>query len=159
MANSITGFTTFVRRTTILSAAVNANFEALKNSSPLWQKYTVPFSSFVALGATATGAVTLYSITAAEVVDAHIVKHSAIFAGTSITAAVVRVGKTGSDGYYADDFDVAQAVSGSAVQLSQGLLCDFSSTSVLVTLSLTGGLLSQLSTGSIDIYVRKATLP
>ena len=159
MANSITGFTTFVASTKIRSAPMNTNLEALKTYSPLWQKYTVAYTSFSALGATATGAVTLWSISAAEVTDAHILKHSAAFSGTSITAAVVRLGKTGSDAAYTDDFSVFAAPASSNAQLTQNLACEFSTTSFIITLSLTGGLLSQLSAGSIDVYVRRAEIP
>lgn len=159
MPNTLTGFTDFIPGTRIRSSEVDANFAALKNGSPLWQKYTVGFASFVALGATATGSVVLASLTAAEVTDGYIVKHSQAVAGTSITAAVVRLGKVGTDDQYTDDFDVFQAVGAAAAQLTGGLQCNFSTTSLIITMSLTGGLLSQLSTGSIDVYVRKADLP
>ncbi len=159
MANSITGYNTFVPATPIKSALVNANFSALRDGAALWQKFTVGFASFQALGATATGSVVLFSLTAAEVVNSRMVKHSTAITGTSITAAICRVGKSGTDDFYTDDYNVFQAVSGSAAQKTQGLDCEFSATSMILTLSLTGGLLSQLSTGSIDVYVLKNTLP
>jgi hypothetical protein len=98
-------------------------------------------------------------LTAAEVIGGRIVKHTTAITGTSITAAVARVGKTGADANYTDDFNVYQSVAADAAQMTQGLDCAFSSTSMILTLSLTGGLLSQLSTGSIDVYVQKQTLP
>lgn len=146
-------------QTRIKSAEVNTNFSALRDGSPLWQKFTVSYSSFQALGATATGSVTLVSLAADEVITDRIVKHSTAITGTSITGGVVRVGKTGTDDFYTDDFNVFQAVSAGAAQLTSGLDAQFSATSMILTLSLTGGLLSQLSTGSINVYVQKNTVP
>ncbi len=159
MANSLTTYYTFVPATVIRSASVNANFATIKDGSPFWQKYTVGFASFQALGLTVTGSVVLTSLGAGEVVNARMVKHSEAVTGTSITAAICRVGKSGTDDYYTDDFNVFQAVSGSAAQKTQGMDCEFSTTSLILTLSLTGGKLSQLSTGSFDVYVLKNTIP
>lgn len=159
MANTITGWNTFVAGTKIRSNPMNTNLSNLKNMSTMWQKYTVAYTSWSALGATATGAVTLWSISADEVVDAYAIKHSAAFSGTSITAAVVRLGKTGDDSAYTDDFSVFAAPSSTNNQLTETLACEFSTTSFIVTLSLTGGLLSQLSAGSLDIYVRRSIIP
>lgn len=159
MANSITSFNTFTARTIIRSAEVNSNFSSLKNLSPIWQKYTVPYTSFSALGATATGSVVLFSISAAEILDAFLVKHSTLFTGTSITAAKIKIGKSGSTDEYTDEFDVNQTVAAAARQATNSFCSEFSATSVLVTLSTTGGLLSQLSQGSVDIYVRRAEIP
>lgn len=159
MANSLTGWSTFVPQTRIKSAEVNANFEALRDQTPVLQKFTVSYTSFQALGATVTGAVTLVSLGASEIIHGTIVKHSAAVSGTSITAGIVRVGKTGTDDFYSDDFDVFQSATASAAQKTRGLDAQFSSTSMILTLSLTGGLLSQLSAGSIDVYVQKSTLP
>lgn len=160
MANSITGWNTFTPTTGIIrSAHVMANFNALKNGASLWQKFTVGYASFSALGATATGSVVLHSLTASEVMSGWMVKHSTALAGTSITGAVARVGKTGADSQYTEDFNVFAAVSAGAAQLVQGLACEFSSTSLILTCSLTGGLLNQLSQGSIDVYVLKNEIP
>lgn len=159
MANSITGFSTFTPRTKIQSSPVNTNFSELKNKSPLWQKYTVAYTSFTALGAVATGSVTLCSITAAEILDYFIIKPTTAFVGTSITAGVFKVGKTGSGAAYVDEYNALGAVSSANVGVTNFLAAEFSSTTMILTMSVTGGLLNQLSQGSIDIYVRRAELP
>lgn len=159
MANSLSAYNTFVPLQKIKSSEVNQNFATIRDGAPFWQKFSIGFASFQALGATVTGFVTLTALTASEAVGARIVKHTTAITGTSITAAVVRVGKTGTDDFYTDDFNVFQAVSSTAAQKTSGPNCEFSTTSMILTMSLSGGLLSQLSTGSIDVYVQKNTLP
>lgn len=159
MANSITGFSTFTPRTKIQSSPVNTNFSELKNKSPLWQKYTVDYTSFTALGATTTGSVNLFTMGASDVFDYFIVKTSTAFSGTSITAAVLKIGKTGVGAAYTDQFDALGAVSSSNSQITNFLTAEFSSTTMTLTMSVTGGLLNQFSQGSVDLYVRRAELP
>lgn len=159
MANSITGFNTFTPRTKIQSAPVNSNFDSLKDMSPLWQKYTVDYTSFTALGATTTGSVALCSMGASEVFDCFIMKATTAFSGTSITAAVLKIGKTGSGSVYADEFNALGAVSSSNASITNLPVAEFSSTTMILTMSVTGGLLSQFSQGSVDVYFRRAELP
>jgi len=159
MANSLSGWYTFAPDTKIRSSEVNANELALKTAAPLWQKYTIPYTSFSGLGATISSNVLICSIGAAEIIDAFVLKTSTLFTGTSITAAVMRIGKTGADAQYTDDFDVKQATGSSVKQITNAIACEQSSTSLILTLSLTGGLLSQLSQGSVDVWIRRAEIP
>lgn len=159
MANSLSSYNTFVPLTKIKSAELNTNFSTIRDGAPFWQKYTVSYSSFSALGAVATGAVTLVSLTAGEVVNAVMVKHTTALSGGAISAAIARVGKTGTDDYYTDDFNVFQAVASTAAQKTGALNCEFSSTTLILTVSLTGANLSALAAGSIDVYVQKNTIP
>ncbi len=160
MPNTISsGYNTFVARTLIESAKVNENFTTIRDRTPLWQKYTIPYTSFVALGATTTAALTLCASTAAEVRDNFIVKHSVAFSGAAISAIATRIGIASNDGYFTDDFNVAQTVASDAFQATANLSPLFTAGSIMLLMSVTGGNLSQLSTGSLDIYVRNAELP
>jgi hypothetical protein len=162
MPNSLTAAifkTNFAPKTTIKSSEVNQNFETIRDAAPLWQKYTIDFSTFVALGGVAAGTVTAFQLQSDEVINAVMVKHSALFGGGAISAAKVKVGITGDNSRYVDEFDVNQAVAAGANQIAQTMDCQFAATNIIVVLSLTGGNLNGLSTGSIDIYVQKAELP
>ena len=159
MANSITGFNTFSAGTLIRSSQVNSNFSSLLTSSEIWNKYTIPYTSYSALGATTTGGVSAFTLDASEIISAFYIKHSTAFSGGAITAAKVKVGIASSTNKYVDEFDVVPAVSSTNFSLSSTLGIENSSTSILLTMSLTGGNLSALVAGSIDLYVKKSTLP
>ncbi len=159
MANSITGQYTFTAGERIRSAYVNSNFSNLRTMSSLWQKYTVSYSSYVALGASITSYVPLFTLDATEVVTGFYVKHSTAFTGGAISAAKVKVGPASSSDKYVDEFDVFAAASSSNFTLVNSLGIENSSTSIVLTLSLTGGNLNALAAGSIDVYVQKSTLP
>lgn len=158
MANSLSSYNTFVPLAKIKSADINTNFSTIRDASPVWQKFTVGYSSFVALGATVTGYVVVTTISGEAVLN-RMVKHSVAVSGAAVSGAVIRLGKVGVDDLYTDDFNVFQAVSGSAAQKTTGLDCEFSATSLIITMSLTGANLSALSAGSIDVYVQKNTIP
>lgn len=159
MANSITGWNTFVPVTTIRSAEVNDNEEALRDMSPLWQKYTLTYASFAALGAVATGTLTAFQLASNEVITGVIVKHSTLFSGGAISAAKLKVGIAGEVDRYVSEFDVKQAVAAGASSQNQMVDCPFASTNILVVMSLTGGNLNALAQGSVDIYVQRSELP
>lgn len=159
MANSITGWNTFVAGTKIQSAPMNSNLTALKNSSPIWQKYSVSYATLAALGATASANLDVFTIGAGDVLDAIFVKHGTLFTGTSITGATFKCGKTGAPGSYTDEFDVKQAVGSGASQMTSAPTLEFSATTFIVTMSLTGGVMNQLSQGSVDVWVRRAVIP
>ncbi len=159
MANSITSFNVFVPLTKIESAKVNANFASLIAKSPLWQKVTIPYTTFTAFGAVASGTTTAFALDSNEVVHGVIVKHSTLFSGAAISAAKLKIGISGTTDKYMDEFDVNQAVSVSAKSVNQVLEFEAASTNILVTVSLTGGNLNALTQGSVDIYFNKCALP
>jgi hypothetical protein len=159
MPNSLTSWTAFAPLTKIESAKMNTNLTALKNQSPLFQKYTIPYTTFSAMGAVASGTTTAFALASNEVIHGFIVKHSTLFTGGAISGASIKIGIAGTTDKYTDEFDVHQAVAASAKLQTEILAFEAALTNVLVTCSLTGGNLSALSQGSIDIYVQKCELP
>lgn len=159
MPNSLTSWNTFVPQTKIESAKVNSNLTALKNLSSIFQKYTIDYTTFVAMGGVASGTATAFQLANNEVIRGVIVKHSTLFTGGAISAAKIKVGIAGQTDKYSDEFDVHQAVAASAVQTVALIEFEAAATNILVTCSLTGGNLSALSQGSVDIYFQKSELP
>lgn len=159
MANSITGWNTFAPGTLIESAKVNADLGYLKDQAPLLQKFTVAYATFSAMGATAVGTQTVFSLAADDILSGLVVKHSASFSGGGISAAKLKVGIPGNEDKYLAEFDVLQSTGAGVCSLSQLLECEFSATSLIIVLSLTGGNLNALTRGSVDIYVKKSQLP
>ena len=159
MANSITTWYDFVPGTIIRSAEVDSNFEELRDMSPLWQKYTIPYTTFSAMGAVAVGTTTAFALGATEILTGVIVKHSTLFNGGAISAAKIKIGITGENDRFVTEFDAFQAVAAGASHLSQFLECPFAATNILVIMSLTGGNLNALAQGSVDIYVQRSQLP
>ncbi len=159
MPNSLTSWNTFTPKTKIKSADINTNLTALKNQSPVFQKFTIPYTTFSAMGAVATGTTTAFALANNEIIRGVIVKHSTLFTGTAITAAKIKVGIAGQTDKYGDEFDVHQAVAVGAEQLTEVFEFEGASTNILVTCSLTGGNLSALTQGSVDIYFQKCELP
>lgn len=159
MANSISSINVFVPLTKIKSAEVNSNTTNIIQHSEMWQKYTIPYTTFVAKGAVAAGTVTACTIDSDEIVSGFYAKHSTPFTGGVISAATFRAGVAGDTSKYVDDFDVFQAAGNTTFSLISLLNMENTATTLLVTLSLTGGNLSGLSAGSVDIYVKKSRLP
>jgi hypothetical protein len=60
MANSISGFNTFVAGTEIQSSPMNSNFTDLIQGAPVWQKYTVAYTNVNTAAAAYTA--TLYQL-------------------------------------------------------------------------------------------------
>lgn len=157
MANSISGFYSFSAGNLIRSSQVNSNLAALVRVTPMWQKYTIPYTSYSALGASISSYVVACSLGADEIIEGFYISHSVAFSGGAISAAKIKVGTPSTANKYVDEFDVFSAASTSNNRLESGFFVENSSTSIAVTLSLTGGNLNALAAGSVDIYVKKSS--
>lgn len=157
MSNTITGFNVFTEKTLIRSAHVNSNFSNLINLAPLWQKYTVAYTALST--ATASVAYTLFTATADDIISGVYIKHSTAFAGGAISAVKAKIGTSTDDIKYLTEFDVLQATTTTAYSLNSILDKESGNVSILLTLSLTGGNLSDLSAGQVDVYIQKCNIP
>lgn len=132
---------------------------ALETNVGQWTKYTVAHTDLQA--AATTNDIELFSLAAKETITGIIVKSTTAFAGTGITAYDVSIGITGDLIKHMPFYDILQAA-GDTVFNQVGLesLEDFgSATSIRIQGKSTGANLDQSSAGSVDIYVRKSTLP
>lgn len=129
------------------------NAAANVGNFPVWTKVTIPYTSFST--AATTNSITLLSLVAGGIIHGVKIKHSTAFAGTGITAMTVSVGVTGTVNKYASPFDVFQAVSNTTFQLSNvvGSENHGAATTILITGTSTGGNLSALTQGSVDVWV------
>lgn len=135
---------------------------------PRWIKVTIPyttFSSFLPLALNqGLYSGSLFASNEKVIVHQIVQKHSTAFAGTGITGAVVSVGYgLGSDmQYYSDPLDVYQAVADTAFNNTvSNAVTDMVGTvhAPRVFLETTGGNISDLNAGSVDIWVKFSVLP
>lgn len=118
-----------------------------------WTKYTVTYSDLSA--ASTTNDVELFSLPAGGVIHGVKIKHSTAFSGGAISAFTVSVGITGTLAKYASAFDVFQAVSNTAQQVSStvGTENHGASTSIKIAATSTGANIDQATAGSVDVWV------
>jgi len=126
----------------------------------VWTKYTVSYSSLSA--ASNLSSVTLAALPAKTALHAVVVKHSASFTGTGITAYAVAVGTSANPTKFTPYFDVLQAP-GNDIGQSIDTGCnieDFgASTNIVLSAASMGGLLNAATAGSVDIYLFTSVLP
>lgn len=134
------------------------NISSLQTGAVQWTKYTKTYSDF---SASATSSeISLATLSAAAVIHGVVIKHSAAFAGGSISSYEISVGPSGDATKYVDSFDVDQTVASSAF-LNTSLLEieDFAATSILAAQAVSvGDDLDQATSGSVDIWVLSSTL-
>jgi len=123
---------------------------------PQWHKYTVAYTGLTA--AATTQQVTLFTLPANGDIEGIRIKHSAAFAGPSITAMTVSIGSSANATGYAPAFNVFQAPSASTMYSDGG---SFALTSaahdVVAQFAATGanlgtGTATNLTAGSVDIW-------
>lgn len=146
---------------TVLSGVLMGNGGAPVTGTtavPVCSKYTIPYTS-VQTAAT-TNDVALFTLPARGKITGITIKHSAAFAGSSITAVSVSIGASGNPTAYASAYNILQAVSNTAMQDDGGhYSVDFASHAVSARFISTGADLSALTTGSVDVWACTVVLP
>jgi hypothetical protein len=125
---------------------------------PICTKYTIPYTS--AQAAAITKDVTLFTLPARGKITALTIKHSTSFTGPGLMGVTVGIGKSGSPTAYADEFDILQGVSNTAMHDDGGhYSADFAPHAVTARFSSVGANLSVLTNGSVDIWACTVVLP
>lgn len=123
-------------------------------ATPEWVKVgaALPFTAFQTAALTKTN--TLFSLIAGGIVHAVKIKHSASFTGGAIASCTMSVGIAGTVDKYASAFDVFQAVSGTAFELSDALGSEShtAATNITITATSTVANLAALTTGTVDVW-------
>lgn len=124
-------------------------------AAPVWVKVGNALSHTAFQTAATTNSITLFSLAAAGVIHAVKIKHSTAFAGAAIATYTLSVGIVGTVAKYASAFDVLQAVSNTAFQLSSvlGSENNAAAVNIVVTATSTGANLSVSTAGVADIWV------
>ncbi len=120
---------------------------------PTWLKVgTRSFTDFSAAATTST--ITMFSLVPGGVIQAVKIKHSAAFGGGAIATYTVSVGISGTLAKYATAFDVFQAASGTALQLSSTVGTESHTAEVAITATATssGANLNAATVGTLDVW-------
>lgn len=123
-------------------------------SVPQWVKVGSAIAHTAFQTAATTNSITLFTLVPAGVIQAVKIKHSTAFAGAAITAYTLSVGIGGTVAKYASAFDVFQAVSNTAFQLSAvtGSENHGAATPITITATSTGANLSASTAGVVDVW-------
>jgi len=131
------------------------------SSSSLWSaKITIPYTAFAAAALTSTIDLGV-TVPILGVVEAFCVKHSAAFTGGAVSAVTLDIGITGVEDKYASAIDVFQAIGDDVFTAGQVAdVPNFAGTTALrIRATSVGANLDQLSQGSVDVWIKTATLP
>jgi hypothetical protein len=124
-----------------------------------WTKYTVLYSDLST--AATTNNITLLTLAIKGKIEGLVVKHSTAFSGGALSSYKIDVGIVGELDRYLSQFDVFQAVSNSAfnsVDLNE-IPSFLATTAIKIKATSVGANLSAATAGSVDIWVKTATLP
>ena len=134
----------------------------LRKTAGGWYKMTVNYSYFTAAATSETKTlVGLYGLgNTAKLVDAVFVKPVTAFAGSGISAATVEIGANTSGTTALTDPYSVMTVGNSNWQTSQSMLLSTSSVdnNITMTLRTTGGNISALTAGVVDVYMKFSDL-
>ena len=130
----------------------------------IWTKYTVPYTDSAFEAASTTAAITLVQKPASGVIEGIVIKHSTAYAGTAVTAVDCTVGDTSDVDAFLSSFDVFQAVAATTFALDGGAY--FTTTAAENTqihctanVNFGDGGTTALTAGSVDVWIKMATLP
>jgi hypothetical protein len=147
-----------------LGADVTRNFASFElfalSVGATYTKYTITHSDLQT--AALTNNAILLTLPIQSIVETVMMKTTTAFAGTGITDYQLSIGITGNQTKYMPNFDCDAAVSGSNYSLTSVATGgdNFNATEAIrVYATATGANLDQSTAGSIDIWVKVATLP
>jgi len=128
---------------------------------PRWVKVGVAISHVAFQAAALTNSINLFVLPAGADIHEVKIKHSTAFAGGAIASYTISVGISGTLAKYAAAFDVFQAVSGTAFQLSHlvGGENQGATTQILATATSTVGNLNASTQGTVDIWALLSKTP
>jgi hypothetical protein len=131
----------------------SSNCFASSSSGPSWVKTTVPYTSFTSAATTQT--ITLYTLAAGGVIQTAKVKQSTAFSGGSVSDVNVSIGYGGTNTAITPTWDVFSAVTATNYQLVASLFgaSQTATNSITITANSTGGNLSTLTAGSVDVWL------
>lgn len=127
---------------------------------PAWVKVTKTYADLSA--AATTNTITLLTLTAKQVVEQAVLKHSTAFTGGAIASYNLEVGYPPAHFALVPSFDVKQTVTDfaySAPTNAQLVLTWSGTVAVTLTATSSGANLSATSQGSVDVWLKLSTLP
>ena len=120
--------------------------------TPRWRKFSVSESAFTA--AATSEDIELFSLSAGELIHAVKIKHSTAFSGGGATSFSTSVGIAGDLDKYASAFDVFQAVSSTAFQITSVLDSESHGSAVSIRIEAVSNVnVGDLTAGSVDVWV------
>jgi len=126
-------------------------------ATPQWVKITKTFADFSTAGA--TNEITIYTLGAKQAIDQCLIYPTTVFSGGTIASYTISVGISGTAAKYGIAANVFTGASLSAINILAGVESMSGTTSIKATAISTVGLLNATTQGSVDIYLRIATLP
>lgn len=125
---------------------------------PVWNKFTIPYTSLQTAGLTNT--VPVVTLQPHQIVQGAFQNVTTAFSGGTIATIVDTVGISGTVAKYLASTTLASIALGSGLSLATNLPESMTSTTVInLYATSTIGLLSALTQGSVDIYLLIATVP
>ena len=132
-----------------------------KTAGQLYDKYSVSLADITALGANASGSVTLDTLPAGTVITNVLLKPTTALAGGAVSAATARVTTTSPTKTFGTAaYDVFQAT-GDTVHSYDGtsqFMGIAATPALLLTFTTTGGNLNALTAGAVDVYLEYETV-
>lgn len=119
-----------------------------------WKKFELTYADFAT--AATTLSITLYALPANVIIEKVIIKHTTAFEGGSINNYTVEIGILGETDKYTSPFDVFQAVSNSARQISTDDEVESfeNPTNILITANCSGGNLDDATAGAFYVLLK-----
>lgn len=124
-----------------------------------WFKYTLPETALTA--AATTESIALFTTDTNTSICGTRIKHSAAFTGGGLTAMVVSVGVSGSEGLFSQPFDIFQAPGNGVFQTTnvQDMSTVGATASVLATFDSVGANVNAATAGSVSIWICSVDMP